>query len=305
MQYDFFTADVFTKQMFSGAQIAVFPHAEGLSSAQMQLLAREMNLTESVFLLPAENSAHTRKMRIFSPHEEIAFAGHPIIAAAYVMASLGEIVMTEKHTHLTLEQNTGPIDAYVTQQDGEVEMVQFTLAKQASVDDYLPRDEDLADMLGLEVSDIDTSLFSPLVVNAGDTVLVIPVKSYRALRAAKFSYNKWSSSSAPTTLAREILLFCQDSKIPEADFHARRLGPRIGVTEDPPIGTAMPIFTSYLCVHAHIKLGTYTFTIARGSQDTRLSILNIEMDNRGNGEMNLRVGGPAVLVSQGTIKLPD
>ncbi len=305
MQYDFFTVDVFTREMFSGAQIAVFPHAEGLTDRQMQLLAREMNLTETVFMLPAVESAHTRRMRIFSPFEEIDFAGHPIIAAGFVLSMLDEIEITGPHTHLILEQNTGPIDTYITQQNGLVEMVQFSLSTRPIVHDYLPADEELADMLGLVSADIDTSLFGPLVINAGASSLVVPVKSYAALRAAEFSYKKWSSSSAPSTLAREILIFCQGSDEVDVDFHARRFGPNIGLHEDPPIGTAMPIFTAYLCAHEHIKQGTYPFTIARGSRESRLSLLNIEMDNLSIGEVKIRVGGPAVLVSKGIIELAD
>ncbi len=303
MLYDFFTADVFTTEMFSGAQIAVFPHAEGLSDDHMLKLAQEMNLTETVFIFPPVNPEHTARMRIFTPHGEIDFAGHPIIATGYVLASLGEIDISQEHNHLRLEQNKAVIDTYVTQEYGQPVMVQFTMQTQPRTDDYLPRDEELAAMLGLEPGDIETSEFRPLVVNSGTSALVVPLKSYRALRAAEFSYSKWSSSSAPSTLAREIFMFCHGSEVPDADFHGRLAGPKIASHEDPPIGTMMPVFASYLCAHPQIPKGTYPFIIARGSKKTRLSLLNVEMDNRSTGEVNIRVGGPAVLVTKGTVSI--
>jgi trans-2,3-dihydro-3-hydroxyanthranilate isomerase len=85
MKIDYYIADVFTTQLFNGAPIAVFPNADGLSDTTMKLLARELNLSETVFVFHPEGSDSKRKMRIFSPKKEIDFAGHPIIATAYVL----------------------------------------------------------------------------------------------------------------------------------------------------------------------------------------------------------------------------
>ena len=114
MNYNYYIADVFTRQIFNGAQIAVFPNAEGLSDEQMRLLARELNLTETVFVFHPESGSTKRKMRIFSPLGEIDFAGHPIIATAYVLGSCGDIDLTEALTHVVFEQNAGPIDVNIT-----------------------------------------------------------------------------------------------------------------------------------------------------------------------------------------------
>ena len=95
MKYNYYIADVFTKQIFSGAQIAVFPNAEGLSQQQMQLVARELNLSETVFVFHPDKQTTNRVMRIFSPLSEIDFAGHPIIATAFVLASCGDIQLND------------------------------------------------------------------------------------------------------------------------------------------------------------------------------------------------------------------
>ncbi|OYV17450.1 MAG: phenazine biosynthesis protein PhzF family [Methylococcaceae bacterium NSP1-1] len=126
MNYTYYIADVFTRQIFNGAQIAVFPNAEGLSDEHMRLLARELNLTETVFVFHPDNDSSTHKMRIFSPLGEIDFAGHPIIATAYVLGSCGDIKLTEAVTHLVFEQNLGPIDVHISANHGKPYFVQFS-----------------------------------------------------------------------------------------------------------------------------------------------------------------------------------
>jgi len=106
-------------------------------------------------------------------------------------------------------------------------------------------------------------------------------------------------------MAKEILLFSTQSDVDYSNFHARLLGPDIGIHDDPPIGSAMSAFGGYLCDHDHIKQGTHTFVIDRGSVEKRKSILNIEMDNKKAEMLTIRVGGPAVMVSEGIISVPE
>ena len=102
------------------------------------------------------------------------------------------------------------------------------------------------------------------------------------MRSAKFSNDAWSQSIAPQTAAQEILLFSPKSPFPDADFNARLLGPHIGIDDDPPIGSAMPAFASYLCSFEHTQKGTHVFTVDRGDANSRRSVINLEMDNKGH-----------------------
>lgn len=97
------------------------------------------------------------------------------------------------------------------------------------------------------------------------------------------------------------MLFSKQTDVDNSNFHARLLGPDIGIHDDPPIGSSMPAFTSYLCDHEHLSEGTHTFVIDRGSVTVRKSVLNIEMDNKPGESLKIRVGGPAVIVGEGTI----
>ena len=129
-------------------------------------------------------------------------------------------------------------------------------------------------------------------------------RNYESVRNAKFNYAAWSQSIAPQTAAQEILLFSAKTPFNDSDFNARLFGPRIGVNEDPPVGSAMPAFASYLCSFDHVRKGTYTYAVGRGDADRRRSIINIEMDNKGEEKLTLRVGGQAVMVAQGTMTVP-
>ena len=304
MNYKYYIADVFTDRIFQGAQIAVFPKAEGLNKDTMQRIAKEMNLSETVFVFDEEGANHFR-LRTFSPKQELEFGGHPMIAAAWVLTSNGDLQLSGEHTPLVFEQNTGPINVYVTTEDGQPKLVQFTMPVSATVDRFVPTDKELAAILSLDTAELENKKFDPMLISCGKNYLIIPVNIYQTVRKARFNFNAWSGSSAPSTLAREILLVTPTSGAGMSDFHARMVGPDISQAEDPPIGTALPAFTAYLCQHKHISKGTYVFSIDRGMESTRRSELNIEMDNKPDNELVIRVGGPAILVAEGQINLAD
>lgn len=305
MTLNYYVADVFTDQLFSGAQIAVFPNADDLNDKQMALVAREMNLSETVFVSNPDSSANARKMRIFSPRGEIDFAGHPIIATAFVLGSAGEIALSTDITPLTFTQNIGEIEVHVSTKDGKVSFVQFSRKVSSVVDRFTPTINELAELLSISPDDIDSKKYSTKLVSCGFPYLIVPVWNYEAVRAAKFNFNAWSQSTAPQTSASEILLFSPKTPFVDANFNARLLGPNIGVNDDPPIGSAMPAFASYLCSFDFTQQGTHTFAVDRGDEINRRSVLNIEMDHKAQSELALRIGGEAVMVAEGKMFIPN
>ena len=304
MKYNYYIADVFTREIFNGAQIAVFPYADGLNARKMGLIARELNLSETVFIFHKINADHVRRMRVFSPLGEVYFAGHPILAAAFVLASCGDIALAPPVTRVLFEQNAGPIEVNISGQGDRPTFIQFTRKVSAIVDRFAPVDEELCGFLGLEQSELDHKKYSPRLVSCGFPYLIVPVWNYDSVRKAKFNYVAWSQSVAPQTAAQEILLFAPKSPFPDADFNLRLLGPNIGVLEDPPVGNALPAFCSYLCSFEHTRKGTQTFAVDRGDADSRRSVLNLEMDHKAEELLTIRVGGQAVMFAQGSIELP-
>jgi len=304
MKYDYFIADVFTKELFNGAQIAVFPKADGLNSEKMQLIARELNLTETIFIFHKLSDELVRRMRIFSPFKEIDFAGHPVIAAAYVLGLCGDIKLTGAINPLRLEQNAGTIEVNISSRDGKPTFIQFSRTVTPIVDRFAPTDEELISFLGIQQAELDHLKYSPRLVSCGFPYLIVPVWNYDSVRKARFNFTAWSQSVAPQTAAQEILLFAPKSPFPDADFNARLLGPRIGLYVDPPIGSAMPAFCAYLCSFEHTRKGTHSFAVDRGDAYNRRSIINLEMDNKQEATLTIRIGGEAILAAKGEIYVP-
>lgn len=302
MKYTYYIADVFTQQIFNGAQIAVFPEADGLNAEKMALIARELNLSQSVFIFHRIDNEKQRRMRIFSPLAEVDFGGHPIIAAGYVLALCGDIVLSAPVTPVVFEQNAGAIDVHISCEDGKPSFVQFSRKVKPLIDRFAPSDEELAQFLGITQSALDHKKFSPRLVSCGFPYLVVPVWNYEAVRKARFNYAAWSQSAAPQTAAQEIMLFAPKCPFPDADFNVRLLGPRIAIHEDPPVGSAMPAFCAYLCSFEQTRKGTHVFSVDRGDEFNRRSVINLEMDNKHEEALTVRIGGHAVLVAEGVLE---
>ncbi len=305
MTLNYYIADVFTNELFSGAQIAVFPHADDLNSSQMEIIAKELNLSETVFVSNPNKDQSSRRMRIFSPLGEIDFAGHPIIATAFVLGESGEIKLTDGVTPLILTQNSGDIEVNVSASGGKVSFVQFGTKVSSVIDRFTPTVAEIADLLSISPDDIDHKKYSIRLASCGFPYLIVPVWNYESVRKAKFNFNSWSLSAAPQTAAQEILLFAPKTPFMDSNFNVRLLGPNIGINDDPPVGSAIPAFASYLCSFDFTQQGTHTFAVDRGDEHSRRSVINIEMDNKKQAELALRIGGEAVMVAEGKMHIPE
>ncbi|MEW5008980.1 MAG: PhzF family phenazine biosynthesis protein [Cycloclasticus sp.] len=293
----YYTLDVFTNTAFQGAQIAVFPHADTLPEEALARIARELNLSETVFIYSTDDS-QTFKLRIFSPQGEVEFAGHPILATAHVLVETGQVVLEGSYTSILLKQKSQDIMANISATDDGSQFVQFTLQSSPVVDRYAPTGSELAQLLSIDESDIEHSSYHTRLVSDGLPYLIVPLKSQQAVEKARFDLNAWSQSSAPTMAAQEILLFSAKTTSSDSNFHGRLVGPSIGLNEDPPIGSAMPVFAAYIASHDDVRDGTYSFAIDRGAAESRRSLLQVEMDKRTGRSITLRVGGDSVLVSK-------
>jgi trans-2,3-dihydro-3-hydroxyanthranilate isomerase len=296
MNTTYYTLDVFTDTAFQGAQIAVFPQADKLPEESLSRIANELNVSETVFIFSVDDS--TFQLRIFSPTAEIDFAGHPILAAAHVLAETSQISLNGGYTSINFKQNSQDLTASISLDKKGQKFVQFTLQSNPIVDHFTPPGSELAKLLSIDENDIDHTQYHTRLVSGGLPYLVVPLKSQAAVRKVRFDIKAWGQSSAPASAAQEILVFSAKTETSDSNFHARLMGPSIAFNEDPPIGSAMPAFVGYLASHDHIREGTYSFAIDRGTVDTRRSLLHIEMDKRSDKPITLRVGGDSVLVSK-------
>src|SRR5688572_29883601 len=165
MRVPFITVDVFTDRPFGGNQLAVFPDARAIDPAQMQAITREFNFSETTFVLPPNNPAHTARVRIFTPRRELPFAGHPTIGTAHVLAGTGAIALAGDLTPIVFEELAGPVPVTIRRKNGRAEFCQLTAAKLPVTGPQPPGRERLAAALSLPVDTLSSGPFAPEIVS--------------------------------------------------------------------------------------------------------------------------------------------
>ncbi len=303
MRYRFHTADVFTETPFGGNQLAVFPQAEGLNDAQMQQVARELNLSETVFIFPPRDLSHTRRLRIFTPQVEVPFAGHPTVGAALALTSIGDVDLTGELTSLVFEEGVGAIEVKVRSEYGKPKDAQFTTAMLPELGPSPPSPGELASMLSLEESELLLETRPPIAVSCGLPFLFVPVRELDSVRRARLDLHAWGELLA-SFWAPHVHVFAHDAELPQCDLHARMFAPGAGVPEDPATGSAAAALAGLLAIRSPETDGTLSWAVEQGVEMGRPSVIEIEADKAEGEVVAVRVGGSAVMMSEGLIEIP-
>jgi trans-2,3-dihydro-3-hydroxyanthranilate isomerase len=298
MRYRFLTADVFTGQRFGGNPLAVLPEARGLDAAAMQKIAREFNLSETVFVLPPE-MGHCRRLRIFTPAAEMPFAGHPTIGTALILAATGEVPLDGEITRIVFEEGAGPVPVTIRAQDGHPVFAQLRAPQAPDLQGGFSAAL-IASALCLSPSDLVAERDLPCVVSCGLPFLLVRVRDREALGRARLNRSVWSRHLEGTAAAH-VFLFT-DAQDADHDFQARMFAPGGGVEEDPATGSAAAALGGWLGLASPLTDGAICRVIAQGLEIGRPSRLEVEVEKRA-GEVEVRVGGAAVLVSEGRIEV--
>jgi trans-2,3-dihydro-3-hydroxyanthranilate isomerase len=297
MKRRFVTLDVFTARRFAGNPLAIVLEAGGLGDAAMQAIAGEFNLSETVFVLPPDDPAHRARYRIFTPKEEVAFAGHPTVGTAVL---LGRIEGGSTARDMVLEANIGPVPCHV-EPGGEGGQATFVLPALPAEAGTPPTTEALAAALGLDAGDIGFGPFAPSCFSAGIGFTFTPLKSLDAVRRVKPDLGRFASAlTAPAH--RAVFVFCQETAERGHDFHARMFAPAYGVPEDPATGSAAAAFAGVLARFAGLEDGSHKFAIEQGYEMGRPSLIKLALTLAGSALKTGAVGGGAVIVSEGTIE---
>jgi trans-2,3-dihydro-3-hydroxyanthranilate isomerase len=306
--YNFVQLDVFTDHAFGGNPLAVFPEAEGITDEQMQQIAREMNLSETVFVLPSEKEGALRRLRIFTPSNELPFAGHPIVGTWNCLAREGIVPPPENGNgwaHLKHEVGIGVLPVEIEFKNGKPTQVVMTQGKfeiRGEIDDWNEQAQ-LARALGLAREDLDESL--PIqAVSTGNTMLLVPVRSLADLGNCKVNLPMLSeiyeaNSTGCYAFSPETLEFG------EARAHARFfVGQNIG--EDPATGSAAGPLGGYLVYHDATRVdpveGIYKFVIEQGDFINRPSRIGLEVKGAPGKVEEVRVSGKSVVVARGVLE---
>lgn len=304
-RYRFLQLDVFTDHPFGGNQLAVFVEPSGLTDAEMQAIAREMNFSETTFVLPGADTQALCRVRIFTPATELPFAGHPVIGTTFALAHEGGIRAADASpVRLQLGVGTLPIDLLF-----EGEALSFAWMHQL-VPTFTPWQGDragLAAALGLTPPDLSTAL--PLEVGtAGVPFLYIPVASREVLGRAR------GGAALPDLLTSVdphagAYLFAVESETGGAvSARSRMFAPLMGIVEDAATGSAAGPFGAYLFRHGLAKPdadGDVHVRIEQGVEMGRPSRLAVKVSIIDEAVRDVRVGGEAVVVAEGALLLPD
>ena len=310
-EYPFVQFDVFTDQPFAGNPLAVFPDAEGITDEQMMKIAREMNLSETVFVLKSDNDKVLRRLRIFTPMREIPFAGHPIVGTWMALSQKGVVPLPDGGngtTRIYHEVGIGILPVDVEFKDGQPVQVVMTQGKFQILDEIDDAHEqaEVARALGLAREDLDESL--PIqVITTGLSCLAVPIRSLADLRDCRINTSLLSEiytrrgGTGCHAFTRETL------EVGAARAHARFFAPADNIPEDPATGSACGALGAYLVHHGALPLepedGRYKFVIEQGDFIHRPSRINLDVKGERGRIDEVKIGGQSVMVAEGNVFL--
>ncbi len=304
MKYHFHTCDVFTDRVFGGNPLAVFADGRGLDDGQMQRVAREFNLSETVFVLPPDDAAHTRRLRIFTPARELPFAGHPTVGTAHVLAAIGEIALGGDETRIVFEEGVGPVPVTIRAEAGRPVFAQLTAAQPPEVGPPPPADDVIAAALGLEAADIGAADMAAQAVSCGTPFLFVPVRDPAAVGRIAVDTGRWRAAFAEYWTSA-VFAFAMGGERPGSDIAARMFSPLWGIPEDPATGAAATALGGYLALREPRADARLSWRVEQGFAMGRPSIIEVEADKRDGQVTEIRVGGASVMVSEGDFDVPD
>lgn len=298
----YYLVDVFTNQPFGGNQLAVFTDAQDLSPVMMQAIAKEMNLSETTFVLPPQQAANDYHVRIFTPALELPMAGHPTVGTAFVLAHKNFISLTEPETSLLFEEGVGVIPVTLAVQNGLPAMIQMRQPLPTFGPQFTERDA-ITQMLSLEATDFDATL--PFeVVSCGVPFLYVPVKSLEAVRRIRFRRDVWENTLQHFA-APQLFVFTQEAETVGATVHSRMFAPSMGITEDPATGAASGPLGCYLVRHELVKLHYAVEIISeQGFEIGRPSFIHVRIELAGKHITGVQVGGQCHFMGEGIFEVP-
>lgn len=293
----FHVYDVFTDTAFGGNPLAIVEDAGDLDDAQMQTLSRQFNLSETIFILPPSDPAHTAAVRIFTPTAELPFAGHPTIGCALHLAG-------DSATRVTLEERAGLVPVTIAR-DGRTAVAEFTAPRLPQPVGTAPDRAVIAAAIGLP----ETALgpHAPGAFEGGPAFVYAQLADLDALGRATPAQPAWGAMIAAAGIDDSgrspvgLYLYTDGT---DADLQARMFAPDDGIAEDPATGSATAILAAQLLANGALSDGATTLHLAQGVEMGRPSRLRLSVEIAQGRLTEIRVAGSAVPVAKGEIRRP-
>ena len=298
MHRRFATLDVFTDTAFTGNPLAIVLEADGLDTPFMQIIAREFNLSETVFVLrPADPSARA-SLRIFTPARELPFAGHPTVGTAVL---LGRLDGDAGERTFVLEEKVGLVPCRVKSSAADSGRAAFDIPrlpeKQADLSDLAA----LAAGLGLKPADMGLDGFAAARWSAGNPFTFVPVRGLDAIGRIRLDLARFEQAFGGADHAAAFI-FCRETVEAGNSFHARMFAPVMGVHEDPATGSAVAAFAGYLAAAGGYRDGAHVVGIEQGYEMGRASQIELTLKISGGKLTGASIAGSAVVVMEGTLE---
>jgi len=296
--------DVFTDRQFGGNPLAVVTNGRGVETATMQAIAKELNLSETTFVLPPVDASNDYRVRIFTPGQELPMAGHPTVGTTFVLAREHMIARGADgaETTIKLEEGVGTIPVRIEWREGAAHFIEM----QQPLPTFGARVEDLqavAEMLSIEPEEIAGTNLPPEVVSCGVPFLYVPVKSLRAVQDIKFRVDVWESR-LKDVVPPEVFVFTREVEFAGSTVHSRMFAPGMGIWEDPATGGASGPLGCYLVRHGVVECdGEVEIVSEQGIEMGRPSFIKIRIARAGDEITDVRVGGECRFMGEGYLEV--
>ena len=294
MKLNYQLLDVFTRKRLAGNPLAVVLKADGLMDNQMQAIAKEFNLSETVFVCKPKSERHAAALRIFTPWVELPFAGHPTVGTAVALALSG------RTTALRLEEKVGVITCVVERLEKHLGKARFALPVLPEEVGKPPAKPAIASSLGLEPDEIGCGLYQPALFSAGVPFYLVPVRDPDCLKRIKLERRGWDE--VYPVGRHSVYVFTETPNEVGNDFAARMFAPS-GVGEDPATGSAAAALIGLIARHA--AAGQHEFALRQGHEMGRPSLIELQLRKDGDELAHGGIGGHAVQVGEGVLDLDE
>ncbi|MFD1326337.1 PhzF family phenazine biosynthesis protein [Mycoplana ramosa] len=295
--------DVFTDRRLAGNPLAVVFDADGLDGAQLQAIASEFNLSETVFVQRAVNPAHTAKLRIFTPGYELPFAGHPTVGAAIAIAEMQNGGDARPLDFVSvLEEKIGPVRCAVKIPATGASFAEFDLPRKSVHLDAVLERQSIAEAFGLKPTQIGFENHVPSLWSAGVAFVMVPVHDLLAASAAEFDPVVWQRC-VPFAEGRlaSAYLYCRGGVNHLARFHARMFAPEMGISEDPATGAAVAALSGAIHFFDQMVDGHHPILVEQGVEMGRPSLIHLHLDIAAGQIAGARIGGQAIRTASGIL----
>jgi len=292
LRYLFYIVDVFAQEKYQGNQLAVVRNAEGLSDERMQKIAREINFSETAFILSDEIRDGGYDVRIFTPETEVPFAGHPSLGAAFVIQNL---INHETFGSVQLNLKGGTVAVDFDQDHGDPKVL-WMRPIDPRFGDVLSR-RSAAKILDLNPEEIDDR-FPVQMMSAGIPFIMVPLKTLDAADRARENVHDYARLGAG--VSGPIFLFCPEPVERENHLHARLFASCFGIPEDPATGSAAACLGAYLVRHRYFGHPKVDVRMEQGYAINRRSLIHIKAEEQ-QDRIDIQVGGKVLLIAKGEL----